>query len=47
MFRRGRRLSKLTIWDIYVLIDILPVCLEGSVNVRSLEINKLMNKPCP
>ena len=28
-------------------VNSLSVCLEGSVSLRSLEINKVINKPCP
>lgn len=39
--RRGRGLCKLTIWGIYMLVETLPLCREGSVNVRTLETNKI------
>ena len=41
------KLDKTERLSLSLLIDILSVCLEGSVSLRSLEINKLINKPCP
>lgn len=40
IFRKGRGLSQLTV-GVFTLVGILPVNLEGSVNVRSLEVNKI------
>lgn len=39
--RRGRGLRKLAIWGIYRLVETLLLCLEGSVNMRTLETNKI------
>lgn len=39
IFRKGRGLSKLTA-EVFILVGTLPVSLEGSVNVSSLEGNK-------
>lgn len=41
VFRKGRGFSRFTIWVVYMLVETLPVCLEGSVNVTALEINKI------